>query len=465
MSIKLPDYFVTDKDVLDAYSTDWSGEKMVPQYLVRPKSKEEIVECLKFCNENNIPTTPAGAQSCDTASSLSETGVCMSTNQMKKIIEINPEEGYAIAEPGVFVGDLKKELSADNLLYAPDPTSENIATLGGTVATNAGGARGFKYGQTADHVLGVELVLADGNVIYVEKDKTSKRSTGPTTFNNLTELMSGSEGIFGVFSKIKVKISKGIPDAYAMVCFFDTMENLVQFAIDIRDNKFKGVSPRSLEYMDNSCLDILRDGPKAAQVPAGSQGAVILEQEYTEENFEETLDAWLEVLEKSTPFSEATIVADTEAKIVELRELRHHLPATLNERGALAGQNGGRKVSTDWAVPLEKFPEMMKKGEELSIKFGFGPERTFRYAHLGDGHPHYNFVPENTEELKQCLELRRELSKLAVSLGGTVAGEHGIGKHRKDLFEFEEPSLKIRLMKALKKELDPKGLMAPGNLF
>ena len=236
------------------------------------------------------------------------------------------------------------------------------------------------------------------------------------------------------------------------------------FNRDINAGLYGAVSPRSLEFMDESCLNLIKNSGKFPQVPETGSCAVILEQEFQAEQQERYLMAWLDVLEKAGAIVEDTIVADSDSKIAELRELRHYPPSTIWEMGILVQSEGGKKVSTDWAVPVSQLEVMMEKAEPLCESFGFPKERVFRYAHLGDGHPHYNFVPCNHQETKNALELRKELSKLALQFGGTIAGEHGVGKFRKELFYLEKASLKMRMMRALKEELDPKGLFSPGNL-
>ena len=464
-TMSIPKNFVVDPDVLEGYAEDVSGERMVPDYLVRPKSSEEVADCLEHCDKEKIAVTPAGQQTNDTASSLAQSGVCLSTEFLKSVVEINADEEYVVVEPGVILGDLKQELKEHNLFYPPDPTSENIASVGGTVATNASGARTYFYGPTHRYVLGLEVGLPGGKLLDVSRVQATKTTTGPAAFSNFTDFWVGSEGILGVFTKIKLRVFRGIPNAYAIMAFFTSMEDLVSFAQSVDRRAHPGVSPRSIEFFDQSCLQLLRDSGKYSMVPQQAIGAIAFEAEYVEEEFEKSLESWLAALEYGKALVDDSIVAETDAKIEELRELRHYVPATLNEYGQRVKGAGGRKVSTDWAVKLDKFPEMLKRSEKLCAEFGFPAERTFRYAHLGDGHPHYNFIPEDTAETEKCLELRRELSKLAVSLGGTVAAEHGIGKHRKDLLALEDRSFSIELLRKLKTELDPNGILSPGNIL
>lgn len=465
MTRPLPGYFITDPDILPAYAEDVSGEIMIPQYLVRPQSVEEIAECLRYCNAERIAVTPAGRRTSDTAAALSNQGVCLSTEKMRAILQVNPDERFAIVEPGILLGDLKRELAAQGLYYPPDPSSENTASLGGTVATNAAGPRSYKYGATLRHILGLEVVLADGSVHTVANPLTDKSTTGPCALTNMGDVWVGSEGILGVVSKVKVALSRGVPAAFAIVAFFDRMEDLFQLAIDLRDGRYPHVTPRVLEFMDESCLMLLRDAMKFPQVPANGCAAAIIEQEYEAGRQDNYLSEWLSVLERAKANVSDSIVADSDSKIVELRELRHYVPSTLNEHGNRARTGGGRKVSTDWSVSVHKIPQMFREAEKLCLEHGFAAEHTYRYAHLGNGHPHFNFVAESTAQLQRCLLLREKLSQLAVSLGGTVAAEHGIGKLRKKLFAFEKPELKLRILAALKRELDPNGIMAPGNII
>ena len=460
------DKFIDDVSILEGYSEDGAGTPMTPKFLARPGSEEELIEIVKYAEAENLTVTPTGARTCDTASGLAGEGILVSFEKMKKILEVNEKELTCNVQPGIFLFDLKEELQGKGLFYPPDPSSEKIATLGGTVATNAAGARSFKYGQTARHISALRVVSGGGQVLEVSNSTNRKNTTGPEALHRPCDLFVGSEGILGLFSSIKLKLIRGVPDAFALAFFFDDLKDMHSFNVKVNSGEFSKISPRSVEFMDESCLNLLRESGKYPQVPAKGKAMVICEQEY-QENEEELLLGWSEVLEKTGALTNDTIVANTVAKIQELRELRHHVPSTIWEKGKEVASAGGKKVSTDWAVPVIRFDEMMKQAEPICEKYGFPSERVYRYAHLGEGHPHYNFVPKDSEETKKCLELRRELSQLAVSLGGTVAGEHGVGKLRKDLFELEgeRTELKVQMLRALKKEFDPKNIFSPGNLL
>jgi len=456
---------IDDPEVLQGYSEDGAGTPLMPEYLARPESVGDIQELVKYCACKSIPITPTGARTCDTGSGLAERGLILSNEKRKKIIEINEDEGFCDVEPGIYLYDLKQEIKGRGFFYPPDPSSEKIATLGGTVATNAAGARSFKYGQTADHVIGLEVILADGSKHWVENYQGRKCTTGPASLQQLGRLFVGSEGIFGIFSKIRLRIYKETFQTVAICAFFETASKMHSFNRGINSKLYPTVSPRSLEFMDESCLNLIKNSGKFPQVPEKGNYAVILEQEFEPGTEEKVMESWLSVLEESGALVEDSIVADTDSKISELRELRHYPPSTIWEMGKKVQAAGGKKISTDWAVPVLKLEQMMKESEPLCKSFGFSAERVFRYAHLGDGHPHFNFVPENHQETEKALGLRRELSKLALRLGGTIAGEHGVGKFRKELFQLENTGLKMDFLRASKNLLDPKHLFSPGNLI
>ena len=465
--MKPPSNFITDVDVLEAYNEDGGGTPLTPRYLVRPESEEELVEIVKYCSMEKIPLNPTGARTCDTGSGLSDGGLLVSFEKMKSIVEINREELYADVQPGVYLYDLKLKLQELDLFYPPDPSSEKIATLGGTVATNAAGARSFKYGHTNNHIDALRVVTSPGRVLEINNAQVKKISSGPASLQRMTDLWVGSEGVLGSFSSIRLKLIKGVPEAFAVCAFFKNAEDMHRFNIAVNDRQVAGISPRSLEFMDETCLRLIKDSGKFKQVPEKGSVVVISEQEFEEGQKDHYLDSWLAALEKFDALVEETIFADSEAKIQALRELRHYVPSNIWEKGKEVAAQGGKKVSTDWVVPVRKLPQMMKKAEPVCESFGFPAERTYRYAHLGDGHPHYNFVPENTAETEKCLALREELSKLALSFGGAVAGEHGVGKLRKNLINIEnqQSNLKNKLLKSLKTEIDPGNIMAPGNLL
>ena len=295
------------------------GEVMVPEYLVRPKSVEEISEVLEYCNIESIAVTPAGAQTNDTASSLSKQGVCLSTASLNSIIEVNPDEGYAIAEPGILLGELKAALAVENMFYPPDPTSQNEASLGGTVATNASGAQSYLYGPTANHILELEVVLPGGKRTWVKNSLLTKSAIGPCPLNNLAQFWVGSEGIFGVISKVKIRAERNIPQSLSIVAFFKTLQELVTSVLLLKQNSY-ALSPSALEFLDATCLKLLRE-EKRFSIPQNAGAALIIDQEFAENNKEVLVESWTEFLEKVGALIADSIVAESSAEKASLKSM------------------------------------------------------------------------------------------------------------------------------------------------
>jgi len=452
-----PKCITKDDSVRTSYSEDAAGNCLLPAAVARPSSTDELLEVLKHCNESQTAFTPAGGKSCYTGACLAEQGLVVASDKLNSIIEINKEERFVVAKPGIYLGQLKESLLEHNLFYPPAPTSEDIAMLGGTLATNASGASGYKYGATADWVEELEVALPTGDLITVSNSRATKINRGPAAFRRPTDLFIGSEGIFGFITKAKLKLLPEVPPSLSLLAFFKNTSNAIRLSASLIE---EWPDVQTVEFFDAACLTLLQDKGTFSQVPDNASMAVLLKLEG-----EIAPQAWLERLGANDAISEATLVADTESKQAELKRIRHFIPSTLNELGLAATKTGGKKIATDCAVPIQQLEQMFQQGEELSTSFGFSEEDVFRFGHLGDAHPHYNIIAKNTDMLEKAEQLRTQLAKLALSLGGTVSAEHGIGKLRKHLFKLEVPVTYLNSLLAIKRELDPKLLAAPGNLL
>jgi FAD/FMN-containing dehydrogenase len=463
---EVPKSFLNDAGILEAYSDDAAGNCMKPTYVVRPGGEEEICDCLAFCNDRKLPVTPSGSRTSYTAAAITDDGVLLSTQKMKRIIDIREDAAEVIVEPGILLGELKTRLREQNLFYPPDPTSEQDATVGGTVATNASGARTYKYGPTAFWVSGLRVVVPGGEVLDAASSDMLKTSTGPRAIQSPALAWVGSEGTLGVVTQIRLKVIRGVPESYGLLAFFPSAEKLLNLVLSLDfTSQSLTTPPRAVELFDGACLDVLRDAKQFSQLPDGAAVALYLEVEYNDETMEKGMEEWLELLEENGALVDDIVFADSESKVAELRALRHYIPATLNELGVAAKPLGGGKVSTDWAVPLRVLPKMLVRASELCDEYGFSSNRVYRYGHIGNGHPHFNVIAKDSVEKQRALLLREALCKEAVASGGTVAAEHGIGKLRRGLAALERSAAQERLFKALKCEFDPNAIMAPGNLF
>lgn len=455
---------ITDQDVIKGFCTDSSNYPGHAEALVRPKSTSEVIEIVKEAGSKKIPITTIGNRSSLTGAAAAEGGWILDTSQMTKIIEINHQEKFALAEPGMMLSDFKKKILEEGLFYTPDPTSEKECFFGGSIATNASGSRTFKYGSTRKYVRALEVVLASGEVLNIRRPEIEKNTFGYLPFQNMVDIFVGSEGTLGIITKTEVDLIKKSEIFFGGMVFFKTLNECLDFVVNVRMELLQPlpvITPRAVELFDRFGLNIIQpDSP--FQIPKTAQAGIFFEQEYSDD-FDKLLNNWMGFLEKNKAIVDATLIAENPKQQDELRTLRHKVPSQLFEEGGMYVKNGGGKISTDWSVPIKQIHKIIDFAKKLADEAKI--IEPVIYGHIGNGHPHYNFIARNSAEKKQILNVVHKTCQEVVKLGGTIAAEHGIGKIKKDFVKYQYPKPVIDAMKSLKSSLDPKGILAPGNIF
>ena len=244
-----------------------------------------------------------------------------------------------------------------------------------------------------------------------------------------------------------------------LATLFREESEALQFVIASRE--VASVSPRCIEYFDEQALEIARHSAPGAAIPRDA-GAMVYVEEEIKDDLDSTLVRWLELIESITSDFEP-LVFDGEARLREARRIRHSIPSTMNERGGKHRGTGGRKVGTDWAVPYRKLEQAIQAARSFAAERGLGAPVI--YGHAGNGHPHQNFIARDARELTTIEEVVEQTLRHVLSLGGTVAAEHGIGKIKRRWLPLQMNPLQISMMTAVKRELDPLGILAPGNIL
>ncbi|HEX8687379.1 MAG TPA: FAD-linked oxidase C-terminal domain-containing protein, partial [Pyrinomonadaceae bacterium] len=409
--------------------------------------------------------------------------------------------GRATAGAGVVLSDFQREAKAHGLLYPPDPT-EGSCYLGGTVATNASGARTFKYGPTRRYVRALKVALTTGDLLELRRGELFAGADGgvslplgggrriearlptytmPATRKHaagyfvapgmdLIDLFVGSEGTLGVVTEVELALLPQPEGVLAGVVFFGTEEQLLAFVRDARGRSLKSraASPaapdgeasldaRALEYFDGEALNFLRE--RYPLVPLGAAGAVFFEQETTERTEEALAGAWLELCERHGALADESWFGTNEHDRAEMRAFRHALPVMVNEWLARRGQ---RKVSTDMAVPDAAFPGMLSFYKET---LRAGRLSYVIFGHIGDNHVHVNILPRDDAEAAAARETYGRFVERAVSLGGTISAEHGVGKIKREYLRALYGERSLREMAELKRAFDPACVLGRGNVF
>ena len=448
-----------DKNVRQAYEADASGLRMLPELVARPAAASEVVELMRQATADRIPATCAGAQTSTTGASITDRGILLSLRSLDSLSGLDIKARTIRVGPGALVGDIKRAAAAEGLLFAPDPTSEEESTIGGAIACNASGARTFKYGATRQHVQALKIVMANGELREFRRSNLEKNTVGYAFAHDPIDWFIGSEGTLGVIVEAELSLLPLPARVVGLAIFFRTEADALKFVVAARESTT--VSPRCIEYFDDQAITIARSTATGVTIPLGSSTMVYVEEEVADD-MDSTLTKWGELLEAVAPDFEP-LVFDGEARLREARRMRHSVPATMNERGGRQLPAGGRKVSTDWAVPYARLGEAIQAAR--SIAADNDVQQPVIYGHAGNGHPHQNFVAQNREELSTIEKAVEQTLRTVLGLGGTVAAEHGIGKLKRRWLPLQMNALQIAMMAAVKRELDPHGLLAPGNIL
>jgi FAD/FMN-containing dehydrogenase len=360
----------------------------------------------------------------------------------------------------VIVADLKRACAAEGLLLPLDPTSEEECTVGGAVACNASGARSLRYGATRPHVRALTVALADGSIVELRRPSLEKNTVGYALAHDPVDWFVGSEGTLGVVVEVELGLLPLPEQVIGLAIPFATEQDALAFIVAARESR--SVHPRCLEFFDRRALAIARE---AESTPGWAQDAdaFVYVEEVAPQGSAPALDEWLELAEQKGALTDDVNVYEGEASLREARRVRHAVPATMNERGSLRRPHGGRKVSTDWAVPYARLGEMLARARALADSAGI--EQAVTYGHAGNGHPHQNFIAHDADELRRIESVVELTLREVIAMGGTVAAEHGIGKIKRKWLPLQMSALQVRAMQAVKRELDPAGILAPGNVL
>lgn len=442
-----------------------------PDAIVRPADVPECREILAFCHAHRVSLTVCGSRTSMTGSSVAETGVLLSIEKLTGVRDIGLWQGRPTARvaPGMILGDFQRAVAAAGLFYPPSPTSRNEAMIGATIATNATGDNTYKYGTTRKYIRELRVLLADGRELTVRRPDDQivhelKNTAGYFLHGCELDYFVGAEGTLGLITDITVDLLTTPRPHFGLFVFFPTntaaLDAIVAVDADGR------VRPSALEFIDGHALQIMATHPSFPGIPDGAGAALLVYQEYAEESRDPLLNSWFELLTGVDPrmagLLDHTILATQPTDEERLRAWRHHIPARVNEEGHQLEANGGGKVGSDWWVPIARMREMMDfmyaQSEPLGIPW-------LAFGHLGNGHPHVNYLTRNAEEKTRAKAVVLACCHKAVALGGGVAGEHGLGKLKRDLLAIQHGPNVIAQMVALKQRYDPRWILGRGNIL
>ena len=440
------DCVAVDEPTRHAHGGDkWFAERD-PDVVVFAQTTEQVSALLRFASAHKIPVTARGAGYGYVGGCVPmRGGILLSLERMKRIKEIHFADAVAIVEPGVITGELQAAVRAQKLFYPPDPASLHNCSIGGNVATNAGGPRCLKYGVTRHYVVGLEVVLASGEILRLG-GRVHKNKTG----FDLIGLFVGSEGMLGVVTEITVRLLPLPPARATLSCSFATM---AEAAAAVQAIFAAGFLPSSLEIADQFTLEAARAGHGRGVIPEGN-AHMLVDVDGQVETVRSEAAALEQLLGRSAPNS--LTIAMTEEGSEKLWALRREFSNSLRATGLT-------KLNQDIVVPRSRLVDLVEFAGQLQERHGF-PVATF--GHAGDGNIHVNIMAANYEDAAVRAKVEQALDELfaqVLAWGGVITGEHGIGLAKKRWWSEATSDVARDVHSRLKKALDPDGLLNPGK--
>jgi glycolate oxidase len=439
-------YLLFEKEDVIVYEQDGSVFQVMPEIVVLPADVEQVSAVVKAARRNNVPIVPRGSGTGLAGGAVpAEGGIVLSLARLNRILKIDLQNRIAIVEPGVINVDVTKAVAKDGFFYAPDPSSQAACSIGGNVANNSGGPHTLAYGVTTNHVVGLEVVLDDGRIVWLGGEIPDIPGY------DLCGLFVGSEGTMGVVTKVAVKLMQARESVRTLLAIFERMDSATESVVDITS---AGVIPAALEIMDRTAIEAVETGSPVG-FPRDADAVLIVEIEGLREQTERSMNSARAVCERNG--AREVRVAKDEA---ERQLLWKGRKGAFGAMGALAPNY----YVQDGVVPRSKLPEMMQRVAEISKQFNLRIANVF---HAGDGnlHPNILFDMRTPGEFDRVVEAGAATLRACIELGGSITGEHGIGLEKKAYIGLLFNEADLEAMTRVRRAFDPDGRFNPAKLF
>ena len=438
---------LSSEDELLVYECDgYVVEKNRPDLVVFPESTQQVSDIVRLCNENHVPFLPRGAGTSLAGGCLPVGGgVMISLTRMKRILEVNLRDRYAIVEPGLVNLHLSQHLRGTTYHYAPDPSSQGSCTIGGNIATNSGGPHTLKYGVTVNHVLGMELVLPNGEIIQ----------TGGISEDNpgydITGVLVGSEGTFGICTQAIVRITRAPESCRTMLAVFESVDDATNTISDIIAS---GIIPAALEMMDQGILVALEDAFHIG-FPLDAEAVLLIEVDGLEVGMDKEASQIMTIC--NTHDCRSVKLAKNAAERQQLWKCR-------KQAFGAVGRLAPSYCTQDGVVPRTKLPEVLKTITQIGQQFDV---RIVNVFHAGDGnlHPIVLFDERNSDQTKRALAASNAILDECIRVGGSVTGEHGIGVEKIDFMPKLFSPTDLSTMMKLRDAFNPDNRLSPNKML
>jgi glycolate oxidase len=440
-------YFDSTEDKL-VYSYDGTPiYRQLPEAIVFPQNEEQISKILKLANQDKFNVVPRGAGTGLSGGSIPvDNSVVVVMTKWNKILEIDKNNLTITVQPGVVTGMLQKEVEKIGLFYPPDPGSLNVCTIGGNVANNAGGLRGLKYGVTKNYVLGVEMILPNGEIL-----KTGGKNMKDVAGYNLRDFIVGSEGTIGIVTKVLLKLIPKPTKSITLLIFFD---KLLDAAKTVSDIVASHIVPSMMEFLDHTTINCVEDFTKIG-LPRKSEAILLIEVDGRGSIVQEDAETIRTIAVKNNASALKGAADETEANILKTARrsafsaLARRMPTTILE---------------DATVPRSELPVMIEKVSKAAKMF----DVTFgNFGHAGDGNLHPTCLTDerDSKEIDKAHRAFDFIFNEAIKLGGTITGEHGTGLAKKHFLEQLAGPAGVDMMKKIKSAIDQNNILNPGKIF
>lgn len=445
-------YVISQKGELYNYGKDQTLDLHFDfDILIKPATAQEISAIVKICNKYRIPITPRGGGSGVTGGALPVNGgVVLSTERLSKILEINQIENFVITESGVVTDDLCSFVEANNLFLPVYPSSSSYSFVGGNVAENAGSLNSCKYGTTSQHILNLEVVMPNGDIIWTGAN-VAKNVSGL----NITQLFVGSEGILGIITKIVYKLTTKPKYEVMVLAGFKSSESACQAAVAIKQS---GVKPATVELICANAIELTKKYLNEELLLNGKDINTHLLISLQEDH-KSVLGNWLEDLNViiGNYTDENVLIAESNSEKYKISRLRFNI-------GNAMTIHGQKYRDIDACVPLSLLYDYIKKVEVI-CESNLVKMVCFGHALDGNLHTMLIFDSKQSENETKTKKVIFDIYKYVVSIGGVISGEHGIGLIQKDFMKIQHSKSHLKLLKKIKRLFDPNNIMNPGKMF
>ncbi|HND36240.1 MAG TPA: FAD-linked oxidase C-terminal domain-containing protein [Nitrosomonas sp.] len=436
--------FYTDPVDCYAYGYDNSRKIFPPEAVVFPITTDEVVAIVSLCNRYKIPITPRGRGTGTAGGSIPDQGgIVLSLERMVKILNIDPGNRVVVSEPGVLNQEIQDTVKPYGFFWPPDPSSANFSSIGGNLATSAGGPHAVKYGTTRDHVLGIKAVTATGDIV-----KTGCYTTKGVVGYDLTRLLIGSEGTLAVITEATLKLTPLPKCKSGLVAYFQDATSCAKAIVAIMSLP---QGPSALEFLDKNSLNLIRNRfPEL--IPIEANTLLIIEVDGSENELSEAMATI-----KSSCDIDGILSIEHSTNPHDLWKARKALSPLLRDIAP-------KKINEDVVVPVNSLPQFLDDLDKICTKFQIA---NVNFGHAGNGNIHVNLLidPNNSDENLRAEACLDEIFDLVIALKGTLSGEHGIGREKRAFIhkEIDDPTLTI--MKSIKTLFDPNNILNPGKIF